>query len=160
VLSEQLPSEPKPGVSVGVLEEEIFADYIVSSDEYERAILATIRCIRDQGFAVDGPLRYPDGPLVLSPGEDPTVRLTWQYANIKDDTALQLVEDECRMQWSLRIERVWIGKHAPTESEVQAWLEKAWACAREKGLLLSEPPTEDDALSSTSYGCRPWEETG
>jgi hypothetical protein len=85
--------------------------------------------------------------------------LSWTVTvrDADEDQRLSEVDARCESQWSYRIEQVWLRKHAPTQEEVRAWSERAWRCARERGLPLSDPPTEVDALDAVSFGCHPWE---
>jgi len=158
-LQAPLPTDPGSHVGGAALERQVFADGHVTFDEYERAVLSAIQCVRDQGFTVVGPYRYPEGPLVYSPGEDPSYRLTYGVIDTADEPRQGEVLARCEAQWLYRIQYVWLGKHAPTAAETQAWLERAWACARARGVPLSEPPTEDDAMDAVAAGCRPWETT-
>lgn len=158
VFSEPLPDDPGPDVGGRALQEQVFADGKVTFDEYERAMTAAIQCMRDEGFDVEGPLRYPDGYLVVSPGWDPTLWLTLQARPGDDPTdRFGRVNARCIAQWSFAIESVYLRQFSPTEDEVRAWLERAWACRVEKGLPISNPPTEEEAGEAVAYGCRPWE---
>lgn len=152
-----LPGDPGPDVGGRALEREVFADGLVTFDEYERAVVAAIQCLRDEGFTVVGPYQYPEGPLVYSPGDDPSIRLTYGVIDTGDEPRQGQALERCDAQWLYRIRYVWLGKHAASDAEIQAWLERAWACARQKGLPLSDPPTEEDADNAVFHGCRPWE---
>jgi hypothetical protein len=161
VMAEPLPADPGPDVGGRALQEQVFADGVVTFDEYRRAVLAAVECVRAEGFQVAGPFRFPEPGAVLAvePGVDPGLRLSWTVTvrDAGEDQRLSEVDARCQSQWSYRIEQVWLRKHAPTQEEVQAWLERAWGCARERGLPLSDPPTEVDALDAVSFGCHPWE---
>lgn len=74
IFDERLPFSPGPDIGGQALQEEVFADGEVTADEYERAMDAAIG--RADGFQVEGPLRYPEGYLVVETGMDPTLRLT------------------------------------------------------------------------------------
>lgn len=127
---------------------EIFADGEVTYEEYERAVYATIECARDRGFEVEGPWRG----LSVQIGRDITKILAVTYVD-RPDGHLAI---ECQEMWSLRIETIWVIATAPTEQEVQIWLEAAWDCASERGLPLSDPPTIEEAQDATRQGCQPW----
>ena len=159
VFDEPLPDDPGPDVGGRALQQEVFADGKVTDAEYERAVIATVACIRQEGFIVQGPLRYPDGPITVAPGEDPTRRLgvIMRAVNPEDDARSGEVSGRCQAQWSYAIERVYLDQFAPTEAEIQAWLERAWACMREQGIEVSDRPTELEAMDSVAYGCKPWE---
>ncbi len=156
---EPLPHDPGPDVGGPALQAAIFADGMVNHAEYERAFTAAIDCMRNEGFDVEGPLTYPDGALVISPGMDPTLRLTLLAHNVPaaEDARWSEVNGRCLAQWSYAVERVYLDAFAPSEAEIAAWYERAWACMREQGIELSDPPTDAEGLDSVSYGCRPWE---
>lgn len=150
-----------PGPDVGGLTAQRIAldDYVVTPAEYEQAMRASIACIEAEGFSVHSFGRGSEGAIrIIAAGVDPDLFFTWSYlADDRSGTALSDVEDRCRAQWSSWIESVWEMQNAPTEQERQAWLERAWACAREQGQHLSDPPTEGEALMATGGDCRPWE---
>lgn len=158
ILTEPLPADPGPDVGGPALEVEVFADGVVTFDEYERAVYAAIECMRAEGFVIEGPHRYPDALFVtVGPGWDPSLLFTFAARDVDDDDRWTEVSDRCQAQWSYRIEQVWLEQNAPSEAEVQAWLDRAWTCLRERGAQLSDPPTPEEALQVTAYGCRPWE---
>lgn len=159
VFTDPLPDDPGPDTGGPALQREVFADGRVTFNEYERAMFAAIECMRDEGFNVEGPLRYPDGPLLLAPGIDPRHRLTLLARGVPPDPDDRFggVNARCLAQWSYAIEQAYLRQFAPTPDEVRAWLERAWECLEEKGLPLSSPPTEQDATLSVLQGCRPWE---
>lgn len=153
----RLPADPGPDVGGRALQEAIFADGVVTFDEYERAFAAAIQCMRDEGFDVEGPLRYPDGFVAVQPGFDPRLKLTL-VAHVEGDENDRFgeVNARCQAQWSYAVEWVFLHQFAPTEAEIQAWLERAWECARRLGLPLSDPPTVEDAVNAVPP-CEPWE---
>jgi len=161
LFDERLPFSPGPDVGGHALQNAVFADGEVTADEYERAMDAAIGCMRDEGFQVEGPLRYPDGYLVVEPGMDPTLRLTLR-ATVSDEESDRYgeVNGRCQAQWSYAIEQVYLRQFRPSEAEVQAWLERAWTCLEERGEPISSPPTEEEAIGAVTLGCRPWEESG
>ncbi len=156
--NEPLPFDPGPDVGGPALQREIFADGQVTFDEYERAVTAAIGCIRDEGFRVEGPLRYPDGYIVVTPGSDPRRSLTYRISPGDDpqDRAGE-VDGRCQAQWSYAVSAVHVRQVEPTEDEIQSWLQRAWDCAREKGLPVSTPPTVKEATDAVVFDCRPWE---
>ncbi len=158
VFDDPLPVDPGSDVGGRALQEQIFADGQVSFDEYERAFAAAVQCMRDEGFDVEGPLHYPDGYLVVEPGWDPRHWLTSRAHTGDDPTDLYgEVNARCQAQWSYAVGTVYRRQFQPSEAEVQAWLEQAWQCAREKSLQVSAPPTVDEAMTAVTFGCRPWE---
>ena len=162
VFDEPLPYDPGPDVGGLTVQKAILADGEVTFDEYEKAFTAGIQCMRDEGFDVEGPLRYPDGVILIEPGADPRHRLGLLANNITqaEDERWNDVNQRCQVQWYYMVERIYFQQFDATEAEVQAWLERAWACAKEKGLELSNPPTESEAGHSVAFGCRPWENSG
>lgn len=153
----RLPADPGPDIGGRALQEAIFADGKVTFDEYERAFSAAIQCMRDEGFDVEGPLRYPDGYVPVMPGFDPRLKLTLN-AHVGEDAEDRFgeVNARCQAQWSYAVEWVFLHQFAPTEEEIQRWLERAWACAREHGLPVSDPPTVEEAIRAVPP-CEPWE---
>lgn len=162
VWNEPLPYDPGPDVGGLTLQSEIFSDGEVTFDEYERAFTAGVECMRVEGFDVEGPLRYPDGPLVMEPGIDPRHRLTLVAHDVTPDVDERWsdVNQRCQVQWYYMVEQVYLRQFNPTEEELRAWLERAWACALEKNMGLSDPPTEEEAMAAVGSGCRPWESDG
>lgn len=136
----------------------ILADCVVTFAEYEQAVLAEVDCVRREGFEIEGPSSYPEGGMVVYPGGDPRLFLYTWAVNVHDDEAFDDVSARCDAQWSYWVKAVWSAQHAPTESEVQAWLERAWECAAEQGFPISDPPTLDDAANAVfpGSGCEPW----
>lgn len=162
-LSIALADDPGPDKGGIALNEEVFADGQVTFAEYERAVIAALECVTREGFEVEGPLYYPNAPLPISPGSDPRLSIGFQVVYREEtteerDAFLSEVMGRCQAQWMDRISQVWLEQHAPTQEEVQAWLERAWACARDRGLEVSDPPTIEQAIMSVLSGCRPWEE--
>ncbi len=159
VWNEPLPYDPGPDVGGLTLQREIFSDGKVTFDEYERAFTAGVECMRAEGFEVEGPLRYPEAPLAIAPGTDPRHRLGLIARNIaaEEDERWSDVNQRCQVQWYYMVEQIYLRQFVPTEEETRAWLERAWACAEAKGVDLSDPPTEDEAVMAVGLGCRPWE---
>lgn len=156
ILSEPLPADPGPDVGGRALQDEVFADDVVTFAEYERAVAAYAQCLRDEGFELLGP--YEGGQF--SPGFDPRMFLSVSV-RIPDDAAearFDEVGSRCQMQWSYHIELVWEAQNAPSEEAVQEWLEQAWTCGRDRGVEVSDPPTVHEAMLAVTAGCTPWED--
>ncbi len=139
------------------LEERVFADGEVTFAEYEEAMSATVVCLRDEGFVVEGPLRYGQGGfLVIAPGVDPSIHLSYFGVDVREPEYSQAAE-LCDSRWRLRIETVWLGQHEPTAEQIQAWLDAAWECGAEKGISIHDPPDPSLDLSPVlAAGCQPW----
>lgn len=156
---EPLPADPGPDQGGAALQQSIFEDGVVTFAEYERAFVAALACMVTAGLEVEGPLRYPDGVLVLEPGTDPRNRLT-MFITVPDDPSVDDsgITDSCQAQWSYAVETLWLRSVGPSQVEIQAWLEAAWACGEAAGQELSSPPTDMDAFDAVdTYGCKPWE---
>lgn len=152
-----------PGPDVGGLSTQraMLADYWVTFAEYEQAMRAAVGCIEDAGFTVNDFGRWPDHPgLMIAPGLDPTLYFAWSYPLQPDGSPISDVELSCRAQWSSWVEEVWQIQNTPTVEQQQAWLERAWACGREREVRMADPPTENDAVEAIYAGCRPWEVDG
>ncbi|MEX2323528.1 MAG: hypothetical protein WEA29_07130 [Acidimicrobiia bacterium] len=54
-----LDVDPGPDRGGAALKAEVFADGVVTFDEYERAMNAYAQCVREEGFEVRGPLTFP-----------------------------------------------------------------------------------------------------
>jgi hypothetical protein len=161
VFDEPLPDDPGPDIGGLALQDEVFADGQITFDEYQRAMHQYARCVRDEGFEVQGPLQYPEGGIAIAVGADPTLQLGIRMrAGDDPNDRLGEVAARCQAQWSYAIEQLYLRQFTPTEAEIQAWLERAWKCAAEKGTRLSSPPTEQEAIFSVIDGCRPWEPEG
>ena len=164
VLGERLPHERGPDQGGTDFAAQVFADGKVDFAEYEAAMFHTVACVAAEGYEVDGPLRFPDGFLVLYPGVDPRVYLTYQViappdSNTQADIELSAVMETCDVEWRWWVEQSWLRQHVPTEAEVQRWLDRAWECAREREYEIGDPPSVDDDLMSVVFpgsGCQPW----
>lgn len=159
VFEGRLPADPGPDAGGQALQRTIFADGEVTFDEYERAVTAGVQCMRDEGFDVEGPLLYPEGFLVVAPGFDPRNRLTFRAIDTEQSDGVDRfgqVNERCEAQWYYAVERLWDEQFEPTEEEIRAWLERAWECAEENGLPLSNPPSEEEATTAVQHGCEPW----
>lgn len=166
VLTQALPFDAAPDPAGLQLAATVFADGEVSFAEYERAMAATVTCITSNGFEVNGPLRYPDGFLVVVPGVNPNIYLSYEVlmgdeSDEETELALSAVMEQCDVQWRWWIEQVWLRQHEPSEIDIQRWLDRAWECARQRGYEISEPPSADDDLHKVVFpgsGCEPWNE--
>lgn len=159
-LAAPLPAEPGPDDGGEAFQREVFSDGVVTFEEYRRAVASMIACMERAGFAVEGPFGYPDdarAPIVIAPGEDPSHRLTYAVVATGDDSLRTGVMEGCEMRWLYRVEYVWLAKHAPSEADIEAWLQRAADCARTYGLPVSSPPTADEIVRAVQQGCRPWE---
>lgn len=137
---------------------EVFSDGLVEFSEYEAAMFAATECARDMGHEIVGPLVSDpaEGWGTIEVGTNPS-----QYLMVlARDPSPQFGEDAelCQGIWAWRIENVWQAILEPTEQEIQLWLEAAWSCAEQRGLQLSDPPTEEEAVDAVAFGCRPWDD--
>lgn len=140
------------------LHREVFGDGEVTFSDYERAIGAAAQCLRDFGYEVEGPFRYGEGGSIhIEPGVDPNQIISFHAVDPPDSFSAD--SETCQGLWQWRIEDAWFTLIAPTEQEIQVWLEAAWDCAREMGISISDPP--DFAIDSGLIpfgpdGCEPW----
>ena len=138
---------------------EVFADGLVTFPEYGKAVEANVQCLVEAGIKVTGPMSYQEGgALVVQPGVDPGMYLTYLISDPSpsDDPVIE----RCDMGWRWHVEQVWLHQNAPTEDEIDVWLDRAWACAREHGIKLSDPPSVAKDLHlvvGAGLGCKPWE---
>lgn len=134
---------------------EVFSDGELTRAEYERAKFAAADCQRARGHNVIGPLQYgPDTGGLLWIGGDPR---RFVYTFIVDPGPTASDDGQlCQEIWDFTVTETWVAIHEPTEEEKVLWLEAAWTCARERGLPVSDPPSEREAMNSTAHGCEPW----
>lgn len=133
---------------------EIFADGTVDRAEYERAVFAAAECMGDLGYNIEGPFQYgPNTGEFVTVGSNPADHMYYWAINAPPTFDADI--EVCQELWEFTISEVWNAVNLPTEAERQAWLEAAWNCARERGLTLSEPPTELEAMQVASE-CEPW----
>ncbi|MGE3074204.1 MAG: hypothetical protein AB7N24_13205 [Dehalococcoidia bacterium] len=111
----------------------MLADGEVSFDEYEQAILSTIKCISDAGITVGTPeLKYQR-------------RYYWYDWNIPGEKADELFPklDACTGAW-LPIVDAWYLENAPTEEEISMGRRALVTCLRDDGIDIPVEPTEQD----------------
>lgn len=135
--------------------QEVFADGEVERSEYDRAVHAAAGCMRGMGYTIEGPFPYgPNTGVGFSIGSDPRNRLFYWAVNAppsfdRDSTL-------CQEIWEFNITTVWIAATRATEADRQIWLEAAWDCGRQRGMTMSSPPNNEDAITAVSLGCEPW----
>jgi hypothetical protein len=161
VFDNPLPDDPGPDQGGTALQERIFADGTVTAAEYEEAFTAAVECQREDGFDVIGPLEFGDSRagMAIEPGMDPRLRLSSIVINTEQADGVDRygsVNARCQAQWLYAVEQEYLRQVAPTEEEMQAWIERAWDCLRANGHPIGDPPTLQDATSSAAYGCEPW----
>jgi len=89
------------------LQRDILEDRVVTGDEYERAVLALISCLRGAGVQVTDPTPAPGGIyryLYTSGSQDPR-RVDQLYL-------------QCYQRTLAAVERAWAEAHAPSEQEL------------------------------------------
>lgn len=147
---------PLPDESIA-LHLRVFADGQVEYSEYEEAMFAAAECAAEMGHEIVGPFVSDpaEGWGQIEVGVDPSNFLMV----LARDPSPQFGEDAelCQSVWQWRIDDVWRAIHEPTESEIRLWLRAAWSCAKQQGIPLSDPPTEEEAVDAVSLGCRPWD---
>ncbi len=111
----------------------MLADGEVSFDEYEQAILSTIKCISNAGIAVGTPeLKY----------QRKYYWYDWQIPGEKADELFPKL-DACTSVW-LPVVDAWYLENAPTEEEISAGRRALVSCLRDAGIDIPVEPTEQD----------------
>jgi predicted dehydrogenase len=114
-------------------QEAALADGVVTFAEYERAMLATIECLRDGGVEVT------DATPV--PGD----RLTFEFYSGDDDReAVRAAYQDCYERFAVAIDRAWATANAPTEEELQEARQALAECLRDAGEDVPEQPALED----------------
>lgn len=112
---------------------ELLADLQVTREEYERAVFATLDCIRDRvpGLGVEGPFLRPNGvtmsyDLVSTTGNDPDA--------LAEHDRLVALADSCSVEFLSNVEAVWLEQNIPTGS-IRSEMRQAFIdCATGAGL--------------------------
>jgi hypothetical protein len=124
--------------------------------EYHEAMTETVDCLSKHGFNVEGPISADSNILVVEPGGDPRLRLS--YVTEVSDAQLpdfDRVDAQCRQAFLTRIEEAYLDSIEPTDAEIERWLDRAWSCVENFGLIADK--TVETAMRSVVDGCRPWE---
>lgn len=106
---------------------EIVADGEVTAAEYERAVLATKRCIEDEGFAVEGPTLAANGVLldlvIVNGGED-----------ADGNSRVRPVYDRCSGEFLEPVSMVYAEQQVPSEEERREQLASLVTCFEDAGV--------------------------
>ena len=105
----------------------------ISFDEYEQAILPTIRCISNAGITVGPPeLKYQR-------------KYYWYDWEIPGDRADQLFPklDACTSNWQPVVDG-WYLENAPAEEDIASGRRALVTCLRDAGIDIPTQPTEQD----------------
>ena len=131
-----------PLVTVGLdaeahpLQEEILSDGFVSHAEMERALVAVVSCVSDEGFTVT----LAD----FSPGRG------WQFAmEAASEEVMDAVDrtyEYCYRHMLSHVEARYLEQHTPTASELAEEHQRMVECLQDYGYDLGEIPIEQLAL--------------
>ncbi|MBI5949282.1 MAG: hypothetical protein HY875_14185 [Chloroflexi bacterium] len=116
----------------------IFRDGVVTHEEYERATLAEIACLREAG------LQFHEGPSTDALG-----RYYWAlfYPAGSDVDRGRAEAQRCKNEYTDRIGMVWSNYRAPNYDEVmQSARDDLAACLREAGFDAPEHPREGELI--------------
>lgn len=103
-------------------------------EEYESAVLATVKCLRDRGVVISVEPRRVAGN-----------RIEFAYAsNDATDDAASSAYDACYRDYQTLVDIVWFQQNQPSEETVQRARQALAACLREAGADLPEHPTAAD----------------
>lgn len=114
-------------------EKEILEDLLVTQAEYERAVLATVDCVRDQfpELEIEGPYTSPNGftmtfDYVAHTGNDPDS--VDEFSHLVDEA------DAACEGFRAGIESVWVEQHIPSGVEREEMQQAFVDCADRVGL--------------------------
>lgn len=133
------------------------ADGILTFDEYERAVLASISCIQDAGFNIVStpPTKSPTLPVWVydvsksQPGYRLTPRGRILYAatgGAYEPAQAALIVQRCKQDHSDSVEFLWTEHTAPTEADYQALRVAVSSCLRDRGIEAPVRPSAEDLL--------------
>ncbi len=113
----------RPQVAPDVLVTDILADGQVTHAEMERALLATVECVRDAGYDVE--LNY------FRPG------IGWSFGLMGDDPstveAADAEKERCYSRFVAGVSDQYFAQHGLSESERASWERTLLECLREEG---------------------------
>lgn len=116
---------------------EILADGTVTEVEYERAVLAMLQCLADNGVQHTAP--------VWVQGRD-RATLTFEMSSSGSDTVG--VYDTCFVEYQREVEVAWVLQHAPSEVERQARRAVVVQCMNERGYPIVDLAQMDEYLKT------------
>lgn len=124
-------------------ERTMFADGVLTFQEYEQATFGAVQCMRSAGFGI-GP---GDGPEVSDGAEGPRLTPRGKYTynpysppNFDRDEFIRIVTD-CKQRYSNVVDFFWAIKTAPTELELQRMRAEIATCLRQTGHEVAEQPS-------------------
>ncbi len=110
-----------------------FIDGVVDFDEYEGAVLAVVRCLKEEGIDVDGPR--------LSRWD---THYEYDYSAARPDAST--IHDRCYETYLSFVNAAWVEQNALSGDELAEAYRKLGECLRDAGYHVPEDPTEDDIL--------------
>jgi len=112
---------------------DLLADGVIDYQEYEKAVLATISCLRDQGFDVIGPVPASGGELDYSYGGASTLEESERQGAVGVD---------CEETYLNYVAAAYASVIAPSAEERQERLVSYAQCLRDAGVDLPDIVTE------------------
>ncbi len=125
------------------------ADGQVTFAEYERAVLATVECLKGGGLTVDGP-QARDGGRFLDfsfgaqqlPGE----------SSGDADKRIRAISDRCDREYRLDIDRLWVQQHLLTTQQRDEQRTQLITCLRDAGAPIKGDASEQDIFEVVTRG--------
>ncbi len=145
----ETPESPLPADLARALEStsefqrEILKDGNVTHEEYERAVYATVQCMRDGG------IRISQEPYETWRGQ---LDFAWETRNEEEDALSARVHEECRAEHNDLVSIQYFYQVRPTEKERAEARIALIECLRSAGVQLSSDPTGEEfrALATTA----------
>lgn len=112
---------------VSEFQAEILRDGLVDPAEYERAVYATVECLRDAGVVVSDPAWTPDGRFFM-----------YTYLSEEPNGPAVVANDTCFALYLSEVQTVHTEQTKPTEEELRVQAAEYAACLRSEGVLEAE----------------------
>ena len=121
------------------------ADGVVTFAEYERAVLATIDCLKAGGLTVEGPTPRNNGRLLdfsfgaeRKPGESPA----------DADTRILQISNKCDDEFRLDIDKVWTQQNLLTPAQRDVQRAQLIECLRDAGSDIAVDADEEEVFKA------------
>lgn len=120
--------------TASAFQRERLEDGRLTYEEYESAVLATVKCLRDQGVVISVEPRPAAGN-----------RIEFAYASTEEtDARAAAAYEACYREYQNLIDAVWYQQHQPGDETIQRARQALAECLREAGAELPEQPTAAD----------------
>ncbi|MCL4241150.1 MAG: hypothetical protein KJ048_07325 [Dehalococcoidia bacterium] len=116
--------------SASEYQREILADGVVTFEEYETSVLATVTCLRESG------LEIRTGPELDASGR----RYTYSYTGGGDAGRQSELFWGCYREYGDKVDTAWAYQTTPTEQERQAQRRFLTACLQDRGVAVPGAP--------------------